>query len=137
MRVLHARESNPDESLKTRILALERLKLNTEDAITYYINQAEKKRVKFNKKLKTKTLKEGSLVLRYDNRFDNKKDDKFVPHWEGPFEVKERYSNGSYQLMDASGDLHKTRVNRWRLKPYFSQAFNGNNDDKEELEQEA
>ena len=23
--------------------------------------------------------------------------------------------------MDASGDLHKTRVNGWRLKPYFTQ----------------
>ena len=25
--------------------------------------------------------------------------------------------------MDTSGNLHKTRVNGWRLKPYFSQIF--------------
>ena len=25
--------------------------------------------------------------------------------------------------MDASGELHKTRVNGWRLKPYFSQVM--------------
>ena len=25
--------------------------------------------------------------------------------------------------MDAFGELHKTRVNGWRLKPYFSQAM--------------
>ena len=44
-----------------------------------------------------------------------------MPHWEGPFKVLEIFDNGSYQLMDVSGALHKTRVNGWRLKPYFSQ----------------
>ena len=46
-----------------------------------------------------------------------------MPHWEGPFKVVEMFDNGSYQLMDASGALHKTRVNGWRLKPYFSQVL--------------
>ena len=46
-----------------------------------------------------------------------------MPHWEGPFKVVELFDNGSCQLMDASGELHKTRVNGWRLKPYFSQAM--------------
>ena len=32
-----------------------------------------------------------------------------------------KFDNGSYQLMDISGGLHKTRVNGWQLKPYFSQ----------------
>ena len=31
------------------------------------------------------------------------------------------FNNGSYQLTDTSSELHKTRVNGWRLKPYFSQ----------------
>ena len=44
-----------------------------------------------------------------------------MPHWEGPFKVVKKFGNGSYQLMDASRGLHKTRVNGWRLKPYFSQ----------------
>ena len=35
----------------------------------------------------------------------------------------EKFDNGSYQLMDASEDLHKMRVNGWRLKPYFSQVL--------------
>ena len=35
----------------------------------------------------------------------------------------ELFDNGSYQLMDVSGALQKTRVNGWRLKPYFSQVF--------------
>ena len=35
----------------------------------------------------------------------------------------EKFDNGSYQLMDAFGALHKTRVNGWQLKPYFSQVL--------------
>ena len=35
----------------------------------------------------------------------------------------ELFDNGSFQLIDASGELHKTRVNGWRLKPYFSQVM--------------
>ena len=89
----------------------------------HYAEQAEKRRKKFNAKLATKSIEEGSLVLRYDNRFDYNKGDKFVPHWEGPYKVLEKFGNGSYQLVDASGNLHKTRVNGWRLKPYFSQVF--------------
>ena len=66
---------------------------------------------------------EGSLVLRYNNRFDYNMSDKFMPHWEGPFRVLNKFDNGSYQLMDATGKLHATRVNGWWLKPYFSQVM--------------
>ena len=125
-------EGNPKEKIKQRILALERLELNREEAILHYINQAEKRRLKFNKKLVTKEIKEKSLVLRYDNRFDHKKDDKFTPHWEGPYKVVKKFDNDSYQLMDATGTLQKTRVNGWRLKPYFPQDFN-----EKQFEQEA
>ena len=59
------------------------------------------------------------LVLRYDNRFDNRKDKKLPTRWEGPFQVVKRYENGSYKLQDVNGTTHKTRVNGWRLKPYF------------------
>ncbi|MCO5587349.1 hypothetical protein L7F22_041298 [Adiantum nelumboides] len=69
--------------------------------------------------LKDKELKRGMLVLRYDNRFDNRKDNKFLSRWEGPFLIRKKYSNGSYQLQEINGKLHKTRVNGWRLKPYF------------------
>ena len=42
----------------------------------YYAKQADKRRLKFNKKLTSKSIKEGSLVLRYNNRFDYNKGDK-------------------------------------------------------------
>ena len=59
--------------------------------------------------------------MHYNNRFDYNKSDRFVPHWEGPFKVVRKFDNGSYQLMDDSRGLNKTRVNGWLLKPYFSQ----------------
>ena len=68
------------------------------------------------------------MVLSYDNRFYYNKSNKFAPHWEGPFKVLEKFANGSYQLVDISGKLHQTRVNGWRLKPYFSQVFNEQED---------
>ena len=116
-------EGDTKEKLRKRILDLERLALNREDAMEHYAEQAEKRRKKFNAKLATKSIEEGSLVLRYDNRFDYNKGDKFVPHWEGPYKVLEKFGNGSYQLVETSGNLHKTRVNGWRLKPYLSQVF--------------
>lgn len=132
LRVLQKTEAKPKEKLRQRLFDLERLELNRAEAIEHYARQANKRRHQFNKKLTSKEIKEGSLVLRYDNRFDNKKDDKFVPHWEGPYNVMENFSNGSYQLMDVTGKLHKTRVNGWRLKPYHSQILN--NAEQMELE---
>ena len=121
------------EKLKQRILDLEKLTLNKEAAKMedYYAEEADKRRIRFNEKLAIKDIKEGSLVLRYDNRFNYNKSDKFLPHWEGPFKVLERFAtNGSYQLVDISSKQHRTRVNGWRLKPYFSQVFN----EKEDLD---
>lgn len=39
----------------------------------YYARQDDKRRKKFNTKMATKSIKEGALVLRYDNRFDYNK----------------------------------------------------------------
>ena len=131
MRVLLHSQKKGKGAIKKRLLDLERLALNREEATQYYAKPAKARKEKFNKKLAPKSIKKGSLVLRYNNRFDYDKSDKFVPHWEGPFKVVELFDNGSYQLMDASGELHKTRVNGWRLKPYFSQIM----EDQEEAEQ--
>ena len=107
------------DHLKNRILDLERLQLDRDEAIAHYAKQAEQRRDRFDQGIRDKGLKEGMLVLRYDNRFDTRKDKKFMPRWEGPFIILKRYSNGSYNLTDATGKLHYTRVNGWRLKPYF------------------
>ena len=120
--ILHSQRKGKG-AIKERLLDLERLAINMEEATQYYAKHAEARKETLNQKLAPKSIKKGSLVLRYNNRFDYNKSDKFVPHWEGPFKVVELFDNGSCQLMDASGELHKTRVNGWRLKPYFSQVM--------------
>ena len=57
------------------------------------------------------------LVLRYDNKLDNRYDAKFQKRWEGPFFIFQKFKNGSYRLEDLTGRVHKTPVNGWRLKP--------------------
>ncbi|MCO5563268.1 hypothetical protein L7F22_016905 [Adiantum nelumboides] len=94
-------------------------KLDREMAIEHYGTQAERRRQKFNEGLKDKELKRGMLVLCYDNRFDTRKDKKFTLRWEGSYVIQKKHTNGSYRLQGISGKLHKTRVNGWRLKPYF------------------
>ena len=96
----------------------------------HYGEQALKRKKKFNKKLAAKKIKKGTLVFRVDNKMV----DKFVPHWEGKYQVVEQFQNGSYKLKDVNGKNHKTRVTNWRLKPYFPQNFD---DDDEDREQEA
>ena len=109
----------PKERWEGRLLDLHKLEATREEAVNHYINQAEKRRQKFNELLKDKDLKEGALVLRYDSRLDHRQDKKFLPRWEGPFIIYRKYKNGSYHLQDLSGKLHKTRANGWRLKPYL------------------
>ena len=46
------------------------------------------------------------------------------------------YENGSYKFQDVNGKVLKTRVNGWRLKPYFSRfearaSSNGNDNEDE------
>ena len=120
LKMLPRSEKNGKELLKLCNLDLERLALSRDDAMEHYAKQAEERKKKFNANLPPKNITLGSLVLRYNNKFDYNKGDKFAPHWEGVFKVLEKFDNGSYQLIDASGAWHRTRVNGRQLKPYFS-----------------
>ena len=62
----------PEERWERRLLDLHKLESTREEAVDHYINQAEKRRQKFNELLKDKDLKEGALVLRYDSRLDHR-----------------------------------------------------------------
>ena len=80
LKVLLQSEKNGKELLKLHILDLERLALSREDAMGHYAKQVEERKKKFNANLPPKSITEGSLVLRYNNRFDYNKSDKFIPH---------------------------------------------------------
>ncbi|KAH7431053.1 hypothetical protein KP509_08G027400 [Ceratopteris richardii] len=100
-----------EEVIQKRLIDLQHLSMKRELAVEHYINQAEKRSEDFNKQLKDEGLTEETLVLRYDNR---------------PFLIKTKFKNGSYQLMDMSGKLHKTKVNGWRLKKYWQRIEESN-----------
>jgi hypothetical protein len=59
-----------------------------------------------------------NLVLLYDSRF-MKFPGKLQIHWLGPYEVVDVNPNGSLQLKDFDGKILPTRINGYRLKPYF------------------
>ena len=59
------------------------------------------------------------LVMRHNNALEGTFQTKFKVRWEGPFMIHEVFDNGSYQLKDLDGSMHKERVNGLRLKPYI------------------
>ncbi|MCO5603381.1 hypothetical protein L7F22_057531 [Adiantum nelumboides] len=67
-----------------------------------------------------KGIKEGDLVLRYDNRLDNRFDAKFETRWQGPYIVKKAFNSSYYQLMDLDEKEHPRKANGYQLKPYLS-----------------
>ena len=80
LKVLLWSQKKGKEMLKQRLLDLERLALNREDAMEHYAKQAQERKRKFNANLTPKNITKGSLVLHYNNRFDYNKSDRFVPH---------------------------------------------------------
>lgn len=103
-----------------QLLTLVELEWKREAAYECYRRKAMQAAKKFNATLKDKGIKEGDLVLRYDNRLDNRFDAKFETRWQGPYIVKKVFNSSYYQLMDLDGKEHSKRVNGYRLKPYLS-----------------
>ena len=68
--------------------------------------------------MKSKGIKKGDLVLRYNRNLDKTFQKKFQVKWEGPFRVAESFANGTYQLENLDGTLNESRVNGMRLKIY-------------------
>ena len=96
------------------------LQYSREEVVEHYIQQAWKRKKYYDKKLRKEIFSKGSLVLRYDNRFDNIKGQKMMNRWEGPFVVHDCFDNGSYQLKNLDDTLHELRVNGWRLNKYVN-----------------
>ncbi|MCO5573942.1 hypothetical protein L7F22_027720 [Adiantum nelumboides] len=89
-------------------------------ALEHYGQMQEKALEKINEKVKKKGIKKHDLVLRYNSKLDKTFQKKFQIKWEGPFKVVECFSNGTYQLANLDGVLHKSRVNGLRLKLYHA-----------------
>lgn len=111
---------NEEEILADQLLKWVELDNKRELAIECYNSQAKRRKEMCDEKVKDKGIAKGGLVLRYDNKLDNRYDAKFIPKWEGPFVVLEAFPSGYYQLMDLDGIPHKRKVNGYRLKPYLT-----------------
>ena len=73
----------------------------------------------FNKKVKSRNLKEGDLVLK-DNRAPiHDPRGKFRPNWTGPYIIKSIWSGGAVVLMDLDGLEFSQPINMDKLKKYF------------------
>ena len=99
-RILAARIGNRIEDLNTWLIALEDL----EEARTKALEQTEeiqtKRKKEFDSKLpKDHGIREGGLVLLYDNRH-KQFPGKLHTRWMGPYKVTTIYPNGSLQLED-------------------------------------
>ncbi|MCO5603325.1 hypothetical protein L7F22_057475 [Adiantum nelumboides] len=108
------------ETWTYRLLTLVKLEWKRETAYECFKRKDIQTKEKHDKKLKDKGIKEGDLVLRYDNRLDNRFDAKFETRRQGPYIVKKAFNSSYYQLMDLDGKEHPRKVNGYRLKPYLS-----------------
>ncbi|MCO5611161.1 hypothetical protein L7F22_065411 [Adiantum nelumboides] len=109
-----------EEEWTDRLLTLAELEWKREVAYECYKRKATQVKDKLDKEVKDKGIKEGDLVLRYDNQLDNRFDAKFETRWQGPYIVKKAFNSSYYQLMDLDGKEHPRKVNGYRLKPYLS-----------------
>ncbi|MCO5614809.1 hypothetical protein L7F22_069093 [Adiantum nelumboides] len=108
------------DAFKERLLQLQEVQLDRMSALEHYGHMQEKALEKINEKIKSKGIKKHDLVLRYNSKLDKTFQKKFQIKWEGPFKVVECFSNGTYQLANLDGVLHKSRVNGLHLKLYHA-----------------
>ena len=85
-----------------------------EEVVEHFLNQEMKRKEAYDRKHKSNHIEEGSLVLRYGNKYDYVQGRKLDNKSEGPFVVHKKYSNGSYQLRDVDDARCPYRVNGWR-----------------------
>ncbi|RYA46319.1 hypothetical protein DD606_24495 [Enterobacter cloacae complex sp. GF14B] len=110
----------PSDAFKERLLQLQEVQLDRMSALDHYGQMQDRALAKINEKVKSKGIKKHDLVLCYNSKLDNTFQKKFQVKWEGPFKVVECFPNGTYQLANLDGILHKSRVNGLRLKLYHA-----------------
>ena len=134
VKMLEKMMGQPQNAFTERLLHLQKVQLDRMSAIEYYERTQDRALEKANKKIKKKGIAKGDLVLRYNSKLDKTFQKKFQIKWEGPFMVVDCFANGTYQLANLDGDLHDSRVNGLRLKPYHARLMivEGNEENEEE-----
>ncbi|CAM6093914.1 unnamed protein product [Calypogeia fissa] len=107
-----------EESQLIRLQDLEKLEEDRLQALEETVRQQSGRSRRYDKKLKLVEIKQGDLVLLFDNRY-LLFPGKLHTRWLGPYKVKEIFQNGSLQLEDLQGEELITRVNGSRVKKYI------------------
>ncbi|XP_012839468.1 PREDICTED: uncharacterized protein LOC105959853 [Erythranthe guttata] len=121
LRIAIQEELTQEENARLRLAELEALdekRLEAQQSIECY--QARLSRA-FNKKVRPRSFQVGDLVLavRRPIIVTHKMGNKFTSKWDGPYVVKEAYTNGAYKLVAEDG-LRIGPINGKFLKRYYA-----------------
>ena len=85
-----------------------------------YHTQGYQRRLRktFDKKVRTKDLKLGDLVLKEIQASIQDANGKFKQNWVGPYIIKQIYSGGAVRLMDLDANPFTEPTNMDQLKKY-------------------
>ena len=95
------------------------------------IGKAQKRQKRqYDAKHKPPTFKVGDMVWRYNSRKDTRQGGKLEYNWDGPYEITEHTSRGTYRLKNESGKVLKQAVSSIRLKACTKKGLTKDNDNK-------
>jgi transposase InsO family protein len=117
-RVIAQAEGDRTEDLGDRLSQLDQLEEYRRDSLEMLIATQNRRKEDFDRKLPRENgIREGKLVLLYDNRHINFPG-KLQTRWMGPYRVMQIFENGTLQLEHLDGVPLGTRTNGSRLKLY-------------------
>ena len=117
-RILAAQTGNRIEDLNARLIAIKDLEKARTEALERTEEVQTRRKKEFDSKLpEDHGIREGGLVLLYDNRH-KQFPGKLHTRWMGPYKVTTIYPNRSLKLEDLQGVWLDTRVNGSRVKKY-------------------
>ncbi|KAL0444586.1 UNVERIFIED_CONTAM: hypothetical protein Slati_2181300 [Sesamum latifolium] len=101
-----------------KLEALDEKRLEAQQRLECYQARLSKA---FNKKVRPRSFQVGDLVLavRMPIITTHRTENKFLPKWDGPYVVKEAYTNGAYKLVGEDG-LRIGPINGKFLKRYYA-----------------
>ena len=125
------------EDLDAHMLAMIKWaeELNTKAKSNIEKAQAKQKQ-QFDAKHKPPTFQVGDKVWVYNSRKDTRQGGKLEWNWNGPFEIAEHTSRGTYCLRNQHGKLLKQTISSNRLKLYTGARCSSQEQDKEKQENE-
>ena len=106
-----------EETVEERLLHL--VELEEDKFVVGFHQQVQENREKawHDRHIKSTAIKEGDLVLKYDNKFARFLG-KFRMHWLGPYQVKHVTEGGAASLVKLDGTMVPTMVKGSTLKLY-------------------